>query len=195
MAFLEMTREWVGIMQRQTALSGWFDAFGELHMAYCSKSGQQYLGQFFTPASICELMVQCTRTEKGTTGKRISDPTCGSGRLLLAYHVHFPGNYLVGEDISRTCCMMTVCNMLIHGCVGEVICHDSLMPDKFTDGWKVNPTLQFSGLPSIRRISKEEYADNHTADNHTADNQIRHLLNAAKELEYLEKNLPPSLWD
>ena len=56
--------------------------------------------------------------------------------------------------------MMTVCNMLIHGCVGEVICHDSLMPDKFTDGWKVNPTLQFSGLPSIRRISKEEYADN-----------------------------------
>lgn len=195
MAFLEMTREWVGIMQRQTALSGWFDAFGELHMAYCSKSGQQYLGQFFTPASICELMVQCTRTEKGTTGKRISDPTCGSGRLLLAYHVHFPGNYLVGEDISRTCCMMTVCNMLIHGCVGEVICHDSLMPDKFTDGWKVNPTLQFSGLSSIRRISKEEYADNHTADNHTADNQIRHLLNAAKELEYLEKNLPPSLWD
>ena len=190
MAFLEMTWEWVGIMQRQTALSGWFDAFGELHMAYCSKSGQQYLGQFFTPASICELMVQCTRTEKGTTGKRISDPTCGSGRLLLAYHVHFPGNYLVGEDISRTCCMMTVCNMLIHGCVGEVICHDSLMPDKFTDGWKVNPTLQFSGLPSIRRISKEEYADNHTADN-----QIRHLLNAAKELEYLEKNLPPSLWD
>ena len=51
-------------------------------------------------------------------------------------------------------------------------------------------SLQFSGLPSIRRISKEEYADNHTADN-----QIRHLLNAAKELEYLEKNLPPSLWD
>ena len=36
MAFLEMTREWVGIMQRQTALSGWFDAFGELHMAYAS---------------------------------------------------------------------------------------------------------------------------------------------------------------
>ena len=108
---------------------------------HCSKRGQQYLGQFFTPVSICELMVLCTRTEKGATGKCISDPTCGSGRLLLAYQVHFPGNYLVGEDISRTCCMMTVCNMLIHGCVGEVICHDSLMADKFTDGWKVNPTL------------------------------------------------------
>ena len=58
------------IMQRQTALSGWFDAFGELHMAYCSKAGSwRLLGKFFTPVSICELMVQCTRTEKGTTGK------------------------------------------------------------------------------------------------------------------------------
>ena len=77
--------------------------------------------------------------------------------LLLAYHAHNPGNYLVGEDISRTCCMMTVCNMLVHGCVGEVICHDSLQPKAFTDGWKVNQALPLTGIPSIRRMKEEEY--------------------------------------
>ena len=137
---MEMTAEWTRIMQKQIGRSGWFDAFGELHMAYCSKPGQQANGQFFTPSHICELMVMCAAGKK-ETGQRMGDPTCGSGRLLLAYHAHNPGNYLVGEDISRTCCMMTVCNMLVHGCVGEVICHDSLQPKAFTDGWKVNQAL------------------------------------------------------
>lgn len=48
-SFMEMTAEWTRIMQKQIGRSGWFDAFGELHMAYCSKPGQQANGQFFTP--------------------------------------------------------------------------------------------------------------------------------------------------
>ncbi len=36
---MEMTAEWTRIMQKQIGRSGWFDAFGELHMAYCSKTG------------------------------------------------------------------------------------------------------------------------------------------------------------
>ena len=144
---MEMTAEWTRIMQKQIGRSGWFDAFGELHKAN---------GQFFTPSHICELMVMCAAGKK-ETGQRMGDPTCGSGRLLLAYHAHNPGNYLVGEDISRTCCMMTVCNMLVHGCVGEVICHDSLQPKAFTDGWKVNQALPLTGIPSIRRMKEEEY--------------------------------------
>ena len=53
--------------------------------------------------------------------------------------------------------MMTVCNMLVHGCVGEVICHDSLQPKAFTDGWKVNQSSAITGIPSIRRMKEEEY--------------------------------------
>lgn len=63
-SFLEMTAEWTRIMQRQIGRSGWFDAFGELHMAYCSKPGQQANGQFFTPSHICELMVMCAAGKK-----------------------------------------------------------------------------------------------------------------------------------
>ena len=98
-SFMEMTAEWTRIMQKQIGRSGWFDAFGELYMAYCSKPGQQANGQFFTPSHICELMVMCAAGKK-ETGQRMGDPTCGSGRLLLAYHAHNPGNYLVGDRKS-----------------------------------------------------------------------------------------------
>lgn len=64
-SFMEMTAEWTRIMQKQIGRSGWFDAFGELHMAYCSKPGQQANGQFFTPSHICELMVMCERPDRG----------------------------------------------------------------------------------------------------------------------------------
>ena len=52
---------------------------------------------------------------------------------------------------------MTVCNMLIHGCVGEVIQHDSLLPEDFKDGWFVNPALTVTGIPTIRKMDGDEY--------------------------------------
>ena len=159
-AFIKMFAEWAQLMQKQLETVPWYDAFGDLFMALSSRKGQQAQGQFFTPVHICDLMVMCTETKEKKTGQRINDPTCGSGRLLLAYHVRNLGNYLIGEDISRTCCLMTVCNMLIHGCVGEVIHHDSLQPENFMNGWGVNPFLTQSGIPSIRRMSEEEYRAN-----------------------------------
>lgn len=155
--FMELLTEWIQLMQRELQVHEWYDAFGDLFMAISSRSGQQANGQFFTPAHICDLMVGCTETDEKPVGKRINDPTCGSGRFLLAYHVRNLGNYLVAEDISRTCCLMTVCNMLIHGCVGEVILHDSLQPEGFKDGWFVNPSLTMTGIPTIRRMSEDEY--------------------------------------
>lgn len=155
--FMKMFAEWVRLMQKQLEAASWYDALGDLFMALSSRKGQQAQGQFFTPVHICDLMVMCTETKEKKTGQRINDPTCGSGRLLLAYHVRNLGNYLIGEDISRTCCLMTVCNMLMHGCVGEVIHHDSLVPDSFLDGWYVNPFLTRTGIPCIRKMSEADY--------------------------------------
>lgn len=39
----------------------------------------------------------------------------------------------------------------------EMICHDSLQPKAFTDGWKVNQALPLAGIPSIRRMKEDEY--------------------------------------
>lgn len=90
------------------------------------------------------------------TGLRISDPTCGSGRNLLSHHAENPGNFYFGEDIDRTCCLMTVCNFIIHGCVGEVVWHNSLDPESYYCGWSVNPWLNRTGIPGVIEISKEK---------------------------------------
>lgn len=160
--FWKMFQEWIRIMDKQIALHEWYDAFGDLYMScVASKMKQQGTGQFFTPAGLCDVMADITANNEKFTGKYINDPACGSGRTLLAWHVRNIGNYLCAEDIDRTCCLMTVCNFIIHGCVGEVICHNSLDPGSFYSGWKINErlnTIRFSPIPliTVREITKEE---------------------------------------
>lgn len=130
--------------------------FGELYMScIAGNARKQSNGQFFTPAHICDLMAELCGSQDNSV-ELCGDPACGSGRNLLAWHVKHLSSYLCAEDIDRTCCLMTVCNFLIHGCVGEVIWHDSLNPNTYYDGWKVNERLAIAGLPTIRRIAKEE---------------------------------------
>ena len=108
MAFMEMTAEWVRLMQsRLKDDESWYDPFGDLYMALSSRTGQRMQGQFFTPPPICELMAACGGNGEKVRGKRMNDPTCGSGRLLLAFHVRNLGNYLIGKDLNHTCCLMT----------------------------------------------------------------------------------------
>ena len=87
-AFMRMSCEWLTLMK--STLDGgkkWYDALGELYMSFSSTSGRSAQGQFFTPPPVCDLMVACTANNGNQQGSRVSDPTCGSGRLLLAYHV------------------------------------------------------------------------------------------------------------
>lgn len=183
--FMQMVAEWTQIMKRQVKEdTDWFDPFGDLYMALVSGSSQQAQGQFFTPEHICNFMVLCTNTGEKKTGQRFNDPTCGSGRLLLAYHVQNLGNYLIGEDINQTCCLMTVCNMLIHGCVGEVIWHDSLNPKNFMGGWKVNPILTWAHIPTIQKMSLEEYqiSRNQPVSIHAKQNMVRGNANKPRNV-------------
>ena len=132
--FYDMLCEWIHIVNAQIPKqsNGWYDAFGSLYEGCIAGRGRRdSKGQFFTPEPICDFMamVQGNPDGKPMQGKTVNDPACGSGRILLAFNSLFPGNSLVAEDIDHTCCMMTVCNFLVHGCVGEVIWHDSLDPN------------------------------------------------------------------
>lgn len=142
---------------------GWFDAFGFVYEdMIAGKFRRSNSGQFFTPPSICDLMTDITAPKEQTiVGKTISDPTCGSGRNLLAFHAKHLCNYFVAEDIDRTCCLMTVCNFIIHGVEAEVIWHNTLQPDTFYGGWKINEQLnslfsKYRGIPHVREISYDE---------------------------------------
>ena len=158
-AFYQMYAEWIHIMDRMINRKGWYDVFGEIYMSsVVSSSHASHTGQFFTPDNICDLMLALTMTKECVQGKLIGDPACGSGRTLLAFQAKYQGKYLIGEDIDQTCCKMTVCNFFIHGCVGEVIWHDSLDPGSYFGGWKVNEYLYPYGQLGIRTIEKEESA-------------------------------------
>lgn len=141
----------------------WFDIFGHIYEDLIAGKGRRdNCGQFFTPPSLCDLMVEIsTPRDEVIVGKNISDPTCGSGRNLLAFNAKHLGNYLVGEDIDRTCAMMTVCNFILHGVKGEVIWHNTLIDDSYYGGWRTNedlnnPFKKYVGLPHCRPITYEE---------------------------------------
>lgn len=107
------------------------DFFGGIYEAMFQGKGKaSRTGQFFTPMSLCRLMSSITKAEDKNGILRISDPCCGSGRLLLG---HFEsadrskGHIYIGEDIDPTSCKMTALNLMVHCCFGVVICHDVLL--------------------------------------------------------------------
>lgn len=154
--FAEMFSAWIGIMDAQIKIHGWYDAFGDLFMALTSQRGQQQKGQFFTPAHVCDLC-QGLAMGEDASGKSIYDTAAGSGRMLLAAKAQHPRNYLVAWDIDYTCCLMCVCNFLINSCVGEVVCIDTLRMDNFRGAWIVNEAYYRTGLPSVRFLNEQEY--------------------------------------
>jgi type I restriction enzyme M protein len=124
-------------------------------------------GQFFTPVDVCNLMVEATvdtsaepSTVCGAFGRRvtISDPAAGSSRNLLAAHAKFVHDkarkpYLIAEDLDLMCCKMSAVNMLMHGCYGEVICHNTLTnPNDAYIGYIINEGMYplQPGIPTIR---------------------------------------------
>ena len=132
-------------------------------------------------------MAEITYAPQIQKGKKclVSDPTCGSGRTLLAFHVRHLGNYLVAEDIDRTCCLMTVCNFILHGVEGEVIWHNSLEPDSFFEAWKTNEFLnhvsKYNGLPHCREISFKDSTLKRMNDKSKQVQRIRMRLEEQKK--------------
>lgn len=102
--------------------------FMEMHLLSKSKS------QFFTPWPVCELIakINCVNIgyEETFEHKRIIDPACGSGRLLVAgsreLHKY---NHYYGIDIDLLCVKVTTINLFLNGIFhGEILCANALDP-------------------------------------------------------------------
>jgi hypothetical protein len=100
------------------------DPLGDIFM---NRISHGHNGQFFTPEHICDFMARIADPK----AESISDPTCGSGRLLLAGLKLGRENgmepLLYGNDLSITCAKMTLLNILINTAGGEVTCGDGLL--------------------------------------------------------------------
>ena len=166
--FDDIMCEYIDILQPLVNKRGWADVWGDIFMDAMA-GVTKYRGQFFTPEGICQILAMTTINESlkkqpasnaNRFGERqiIDDPTCGSGRTLLAANAYLLAHnakkpYLIGEDIDTICCKMTAVNLLVHGCFGEVVCHDTLQePGSVRFGYIINEGLWPlpGGLPTIR---------------------------------------------
>lgn len=152
----ELFTAWVLTMNEILKSKEWYDVLGEVYMNYIAGTMKKHwTGQYFTPMHICDFMARITDPgENG--GESVMDCACGSGRMLLAANAVHPGNYCCAQDLDRICCLMTVCNFIIHGINGEVVCGDSLNPADYRDGWRTNEILNITGVPSVRKMDKME---------------------------------------
>ncbi len=154
--FNDLLGEWAKESTRGIAAHGWCDVLGDLYESMSLDGGnQKQRAQFFTPSDVTDLMAGLS--DGVEDGGRPYDPTCGSGRTLLAYLAKFPSKTCRGEDIDPTACRMCTCNLLIHGFTGEVICHDVLLNGKVKFAYRINGHFRQSGhplahLPHIERI-------------------------------------------
>lgn len=134
----------LGILQLNVLKDPYSDILGEYFMQHITR-GQN--GQYFTPDPICEMMAKMSTDQN--KGKRILDPACGSGRMLLNTAKCNHRNYFFGADNTDTCAKMSVLNFFLNGMTGEVAWMNSLTMEWY-GGWKIN-----EGHLGILPISKE----------------------------------------
>ena len=163
-AFFSFMNLYFHEQQERTDIKFWHDAWGDLFMEL-SGNFKSFRGQFFTPTGVADLCAKMGSLEDTEIIYQpiINDCACGSGRMLLAadqlsYENKRIQPYLIGEDIDGMCCKMAAINLAVHGCLGEVVRHDSLKnPDKLLYGYRINETLAAgSKYPSIRRSENKK---------------------------------------
>lgn len=167
---------------------GWLDFFGSVYEEmYQSKSKASAMGQFFTPPAVSDLLTSCV---DGTNDAKVNDCACGSGRLLLAQWAKSENKkgYYQGEDLDFQSVKMCALNLMVHGCRGRVIRHDTLMnPVLFDYGFELNeirypiPTPYYS-LRKIHYTKEDVKANNEKLKKKYGDDVIVEKLLADREL-------------
>lgn len=107
------------------------DVLGEFYETNLYRKGAS---QYFTPWSICEFMALCSANDTANgEAKRVLDPTCGSGRTLLAAAKHIGrDSKCYGIDIDHVCVKMAAINLFLNGIFhSEVMWADALSPESF----------------------------------------------------------------
>ena len=140
------------------------DVLGELYEELGLSS--KHLGQFFTPIHISELMAKLTYNsddakkdieENGYTS--VSDPCCGSGRMLLSYlklfkeqNIDLDKVYFEGADLSRLCSCMTYVNLSLLGANAIIYNQDTLLLEVY-DSF-ITPALVFNNELTNKLLEK-----------------------------------------
>lgn len=109
------------------------DAYEYLIANFASDAGKK-AGEFYTPSEVSTLLAKLTKSKPGA---RISDPTCGSGSLLIkaGKEVGSTNFSLYGQEANGSTWALAVMNMFLHGYDNAVIrWGDTIRNPKLKDG-------------------------------------------------------------
>lgn len=118
------------------------DVFGDAYEYILEKFADETKkkgGQFFTPRQVVRLLVELVKPQEG---QRISDPTCGSGGMLIHVRKYVKTNggnernlTLEGQDSNIDTVNMCKMNMVLHGLTDfNIEWGDSLQNPKLVEG-------------------------------------------------------------
>ena len=79
---------------------------------------------------MARMMVSDVPEEERHTVKRVGDPACGSGRMLLAVAEMQPHWHFVGQDVDLRCVRMCAINLTLRNLSGYVIHGNSLTDER-----------------------------------------------------------------
>ena len=171
------------------------DVKGAIYESILEKNGQDKksgAGQYFTPRSLIQAMVDVTRPKIGET---ICDPACGTGGFLLAAYDYMKNqsqdkekqDFLRNEALSgvdNTALVVTLAsmNLYLHG-VGTnrspIVCQDSLekAPESLVDVILANPPFGTRPAGSVEISRDDFYVD--TKNNQL--NFLQHIMVSLKQ--------------
>jgi len=148
--FCELFARMVIIMDNNG--TGLTDCLGEFFQRHLTRGKH---GQFFTPEHVADFMAAIINPEE--SNKRILDPACGSGRMLLSVAKINRNNYFFGCDIDSTCCKMAAINLCLNGMMGEIAWMDSLGGAKYHwGGYGIQYLRTPMRIPVIRKLAPGE---------------------------------------
>lgn len=145
------------------------DIFEEL-MEYFAGSAGKKGGEFYTPAEMSELVAKLATFEV-EKARAISDPTCGSGSLLIkvAEHLQNKGGIvgdLYGQELNSLTHRLAKMNMCLHNvkiddfhidCVDTLSVNDNVNSKKFNDGKQVKFDITVANPPYAVEWDNGEY--------------------------------------
>lgn len=171
------------------------DVKGAIYESILEKNGQDKksgAGQYFTPRSLIQAMVDVTRPKIGET---VCDPACGTGGFLLAAYDYMKNqsqdkekqDFLRNEALSgvdNTALVVTLAsmNLYLHG-IGTnrspIVCRDSLekAPENLVDVILANPPFGTRPAGSVEISRDDFYVD--TKNNQL--NFLQHMMVSLKQ--------------
>jgi len=119
----------------------WGDILGRFFEETNSSRQASAMGQFFTPESVCDMMARVTAShDVAGQSFTVNDPSCGSGRNLIAHSRLDPENrtrcFYTACDLDSRCVNMTTLNFVMYGMRGVVI-HMNTLSLEIYSGYRV----------------------------------------------------------